>query len=125
MCSPFSPERRCWCVDAVFRRRVRVGDGAEALVLGAFIGACPLCHAHKEPLVGTHAVARPQLFPARRVLPRQPCEQGSAKIRDIFAQRQFAVDLDVVDGDRTALGSCPSMGLELILLSGTGAASGL
>ena len=63
-------------VDPVRPRRVRVGQGVEALVLVALVLADPLGEAHEEALVGGEAVALRQLLAPRRLF-----QASQARIR--------------------------------------------
>src|SRR5579864_7161403 len=87
---------RHYAIDAVLVGRVRIGDGAQALVLGTLVAAGPLRHSDEEALVGAEAIHRFQILTPGGVFPRQVREEGSAEIRDVLAQRQLAVDFDVI-----------------------------
>ena len=63
-------------------------------------GSCAapaLAVADEETLIGSEAFDRLELLTLGVVLPRQVGEQQAAQVGNIFAQRQLAVDLDVVD----------------------------
>src|ERR1700682_2229522 len=83
---------------------MRIDRGPQALVLLAFIRAPALTIADEESLLWSKFVNRLQLLSLGVVLPRHVSEDQAAHVGDILTQRQFAVDLDVVnDGIRRVL----------------------
>src|ERR1700693_3889353 len=58
--------------------------------------AGPLRHSDEKALVGVEAVHRLQILAFGGVLPCQVRKEGPAEIRHVLAQRQLAVDFDVV-----------------------------
>ena len=67
------------------------------LRLVADLAAPALPVADEEALVGREAVDRVQRLGFGVILPRHVGQEQAAQVGDIFAQRQLAVDLDVVD----------------------------
>ncbi len=61
------------------------------------IPARPLRHADEESLIRREPIERLQILSRGRVFPGHVREQGPADIGHILAQRQFAIDFDVVD----------------------------
>ena len=84
-------------VGAVLLRRMRIDGGAQALGLVAGLSAPTLPVADKETLIGREAIDRLKLLALGIFLPREIGEQQPAEVGNILAQRQLAVDLDVVD----------------------------
>src|SRR5258708_21647851 len=72
------------------------GDGVRSLAFRTLVAASPLRHADKEALVWSEAFDRFQVLPLRRILPGDIGQKRSTQVRDVFAQRQLTVDLDIV-----------------------------
>src|SRR5260221_7194620 len=73
-----------------------IRDGVRALALRTLVAASPLRHADKEALVWREAFHRFQILAFGRIFPRDIRQKSSTQVRDILAQRQLAVDLDIV-----------------------------
>src|ERR1700728_430003 len=67
-------------VDAVLGRRVRIGDGADTLVLIALVLASPLREPDKEALLRLHTVHRLKLLVAGGVFPGHIGQNLTAQI---------------------------------------------
>ena len=86
-----------YSVNAVLFRRVGVGDGAGTLAFGAFFAAVPLGKADEETLLGGEASDGLELFSGGGGFPGVVGEGQAAQIGDVLAEREFAVDLDLVN----------------------------
>ena len=86
-------------VYAVLPGGVRVGGRSETQVFWAVVVAGPLRHPNEETLVRSEALGCFQTLPFRFFFPGDIGQERAAKIRDVFASRQVAVDVDVVDHD--------------------------
>ena len=84
-------------VGTVFFRRVGIDCGPHPLGFIARLAAPALAVTDKEALVGREAVYGLERLAFGVVLPGFVGEQKAAEISDIFAQREFAVDFNVVD----------------------------
>ena len=88
----------------------------------ASIAAPILSVAHKEPLRRREPVHRLQLLPLGSFLPRVVGQQQPAKVRHILAlaERELAVDVDVVDDHVLSIliRDAPGALLELLTVSG-------
>src|SRR5271166_1366309 len=83
-------------IDAVLRRRVRIGDGAGAQVLRTIVLAGPLGEADEEALVRSQTVAVGELLVLVGFFPRNVGQNRAAEIGDVFTLGQLRVDVDVV-----------------------------
>src|SRR5580658_3751861 len=84
-------------VGAIFFWRVRVDGGAQALRFVAALAAPALAVADEEALVGRESVDRVERLALGVGLPCRVGENQSAEVGNIFAERKFAVDLNVVN----------------------------
>ena len=118
------PEFRHIGDDAVHPERVRrmgIRNRVEAFIFRALVAAGPLRHADKEALVRREALDGFQILTFRRVLPGHIRQESPAQIGDVLAERELAVDLDVVDNrkSRVLVGNAFRALLELLrVLSG-------
>ena len=80
---------------------MRVRHRADAQVFRTIVFASPLCVADEESLLRREAVAHRLLRFLRHRghlgLPCHPAQDQAAQVGDVLAQRELAVDLDVVD----------------------------
>ena len=67
-------------VDAVFQRRVRVGDGAFALGFGTHVATSPLSESHEKALIRVESVRGLQLTALGRIPPGVVGQQCSSHI---------------------------------------------
>ena len=72
-------------VDAVFQRRVRVGDGAFALGFGTHVAASPLSESHEKALIRTEPIQGLQFLAFLGVLPSLVCEHCATQIGHILS----------------------------------------
>ena len=82
---------------------MRIDRGAHALGFIARLAAPALPVADEETLIGREVVERLQILSLCIYLPRHVREQEATEIGYVLAQRQLAVDLDVVDDRVTGI----------------------
>src|SRR5689334_18821762 len=84
-------------IDAILRRRVLVRLDLQPQRLGPLLRAPALREREKEALRRREAVALFRRLIARSELECVPCDLEAAEIGDVFAEREFAVDMQIVD----------------------------
>src|SRR5262249_43974460 len=86
-------------INTVPRRGMRIRDCEEAQIFRTLVRTRPLSKPDKEALAGSQAINRGQGLIRLCVLPCDISEDLAAKIGDVFTQREFAVDVDIIDDD--------------------------
>src|SRR2546427_1727935 len=71
-------------IDAVFCRRVWIGDGANTEVLRTLIRARPLGKADEESLIGSKGIDGMKLLVFCRIFPGNISQNLATQVRDIF-----------------------------------------
>ena len=90
-----------YAVDAKISGRMRIGLGTKARKFGPTAFAPHLREAQEKALVGGESVTRRRLLTGEVILERHVGEAHAAVIGRVLAERELAVDVDVVD-DREA-----------------------
>src|SRR5579872_6305020 len=71
-------------VDAVFLRRMRIGDSVGAFAFGALVATGPLRHADEEALIWSQPVDGPQSLALGSFLPSEVGQERAAQICGVF-----------------------------------------